>query len=142
MNHWLVKSEPETYSFAQLVADKHTDWTGVRNYQARNFLREMKPGDKVLYYHSGKEKAVVGTATVSRAAFPDPTADPGDKDWSAVELRPGKPLPIPVSLADVRTDPRLSKMFLLTHSRLSVQPVTREEYDHIFRAASTGARPA
>ena len=142
MNHWLVKSEPETYSFAQFVADKHTDWTGVRNYQARNFLRAMKPGDKVLYYHSGKEKAVVGTATVSRGAFPDPTADADGKDWFAIKLQADKPLPAPVSLADVRADPRLSKMFLLSHSRLSVQPVTREEYDHIFRAASTGTRPA
>ena len=139
MNYWLAKSEPETYSFAQLVADKRTDWTGVRNYQARNFLRAMTVGDKVLYYHSGKVKAVVGIATVSRAAFPDPTADPDDNDWSAVELRPAKPLSAPVPLAAVRADPKLSKMFLLSHSRLSVQPVTRDEYDHIVRA---GARPA
>ena len=92
MNYWLVKSEPDTYGWPQFVADRRTDWTGVRNYQARNFLRAMKTGDQVLYYHSGKEKAVVGTATVSRAAFPDPTADPEDADWSAVELCPGKPL--------------------------------------------------
>ncbi len=134
MNHWLAKSEPETYAFAQLVADGRTDWTGVRNYQARNFLRSMKPGDKVLYYHSGKEKAVVGTATVSRAAFPDPTAEPDDADWSAVELCAGKPLPAPVSLAAIRSDPELSSMMLLSHSRLSVQPVTPNEYRRIVRA--------
>ncbi len=135
MNHWLVKSEAETYSWSQLMADKRTDWTGVRNYQARNFLRAMKTGDKVLYYHSGKEKAVVGTATVSRAAFPDPTADPDDNDWSAVELRPAHPLPAPLSLAHIRADPLLGNMWLLNRSRLSVQPVTREEYDHIVHAA-------
>lgn len=133
MNYWLVKSEPETYPWSQLVADRRTDWTGVRNYQARNFLRAMKTGDKVLYYHSGKEKAVVGTATVSRPAFLDPTADPNDQDWSAVELRPAHPLPTPVPLAAIRSDPKLSDMWLLSHSRLSVQPVTREEYDHIVR---------
>lgn len=135
MNHWLVKSEPETYSWSQFVADRRTDWTGVRNYQARNFLRAMQPGDKVLYYHSGKEKTVVGTAKVSRAAFPDPTADPADADWSAVELRPAHPLPAPLPLATIRADPRLNNMWLLRHSRLSVQPVTREEYDHILYAA-------
>ncbi len=132
MNHWLVKSEPETYAWSQLVADQRTDWTGVRNYQSRNFLRAMKTGDKVLYYHSGKEKAVVGTATVFRAAFPDPTADP-DADWSAVEIRPSSPLAEPLPLAVIRADPRLKEMWLLRHSRLSVQPVTREEYDHVLR---------
>ena len=133
MNHWLAKSEPQTYSFAQLVSDKRTDWTGVRNYQARNFLRAMKAGDKVLYYHSGKEKAVVGIAMVSRAAFPDSTAEPHDNDWSAVELRPHESLTSPVLLADIRADPKLSKMLLLSHSRLSVLSVTRDEYEHIVR---------
>ena len=131
MNHWLTKSEPETYSFAQLVADKRTDWTGVRSYQARNFLRAMKVGDQVLYYHSGKEKAVVGLATVTRPAFPDPTADPDEGDWSAVELRAGEPLPAPVTLAAIRTDPSLAKMMLLSHSRLSVQPVSPAEFERI-----------
>ena len=134
MNCWLLKSEPETYSWTQLVKDQRTDWTGVRNYQARNFLRAMQTGDKVLYYHSGKEKAVVGTATISRAAFPDPTADSGNQDWSAVEVRSAHPLFAPLGLASIRTDPRLCKMWLVTHSRLSVQPVAREEYDHIVRA--------
>ena len=133
MNHWLVKSEAETYSFAQLVADKRTDWTGVRNFQARNHLRAMKTGDKVLYYHSGKDKAIVGTATVSRPAFPDPTADPDEGDWFAVELRAAQPLPAPVTLAAARTDPALTHMVLLRNSRLSVQPVTRDEYAHIVR---------
>lgn len=134
MNYWLVKSEPETYSWSQFVADQRTDWTGVRNFQARNFLRAMEPGDQVLYYHSGKEKAVVGTATVSRAAFPDPTADPDDNNWSAVELRPAQALPSPVPLAAIRFDPALSNMFLLRNMRLSVQPVTGDEYQRIVSA--------
>ena len=133
MNHWLVKQEPETYAWSQFVADKRTDWTGVRNFQARNHLRAMKVGDKVLYYHSGKDKAIVGTATVSRAAFPDPTAEADEGDWSAVELRATQPLPSPITLAAVRTNPALNHMVLLKNSRLSVQPVTGDEYAYIVR---------
>lgn len=138
MNHWLVKQEPEDYAFAQLVADKRTDWTGVRNFQARNNLRGMRAGDPVLYYHSGNEKAVVGTAKVARAAFPDPTmeADEAKGQWVAVELRAGKPLKNPVPLAAVKADPVLKNMVLAKNSRLSVMPVTREEYEHILRLAS------
>ena len=132
MNYWLVKTEPETYSWSQFVSDKQTDWTGVRNFQARGHLRAMKTGDKVLFYHSGKEKAIVGTGTVSREAFADPTADDGD--WSAVRLRATHPLSAPLTLAAARTDPFLSDMVLLKNSRLSVQPVTRDEYEHIARA--------
>ena len=132
MNHWLVKQEPEDYSFKQFVADKHTDWTGVRNFQARNNLRAMKTGDAVLYYHSGGEKAVVGVAAVSREAFPDPTADTDERgDWSAVQLRAGKPLARPVTLAQMRADPSLSNLLLLRNSRLSVSPVGHAEYEHI-----------
>ena len=97
MNYWLVKQDPANYPFEQFQKEKKTDWTGVRNYQARNFLRGMKKGDKVLFYHSGDEKSVVGFASVSEPAFPDPTAD--DDGWIAVELKAGKRLGKPVSLA-------------------------------------------
>src|ERR1044072_1299468 len=98
---WMVKQEPETYSWDDFVGDGHTDWTGVRNYQARNNLREMKTGERVLFYHSGKEKAVVGVAEVVKSAYPDPTAD--DAQWVAVDLKPIKPLKNPVPLAALRT---------------------------------------
>ncbi len=133
MNHWLVKQEPATYSWSRFVADGRTDWTGVRNYLARNFLREMAVGDPVLYYHSVEEKSVVGLASVSREAFPDPTADEGD--WSAVELRPEHPFENPVALATMRADPKLKNLAFLRQSRLSVSPVTRAEYQHILRLA-------
>lgn len=131
MKRWLVKQEPDAYPWSQLVADGRTDWTGVRNFQARNFLREMRMGDPVLYYHSVTEKCVVGVAVVSRTAFPDPTAEEGD--WSAVELRPREALPNPVPLAALRQDPKLGNLPLLRQSRLSVLPVTRAEYDAILR---------
>ncbi len=135
MNHWLVKQEPETYPFSQLVSEKRTDWTGVRNFQARNNLRAMKKGDQVLYYHSGDEKAVVGTAHVSREAFADPTVDADDRagDWSAVELSAGAALHRPVTLAEIKADPACAAMLLVRQSRLSVMPVTRAEYEHILR---------
>ena len=135
MNHWLVKQEPGDYSFAQFSKDKRTDWTGVRNFQARNFLREMKAGDAVLYYHSGDERAIVGTAKVTRAAFPDPTMEPGEEKgaWVAVELQAGKALKRALTLAEVKTDPDLRKLLLVTHSRLSVMSVSAEEYLHVLR---------
>ena len=133
MKHWLVKQEPEAYPWSQLAVDGYTTWTGVRNFQARNFLREMAVGDTVLYYHSVTEKCVVGIATVSREAFPDPTTDEGD--WSAVELRPARPLTNPVSLARIKAEPQLSKLPLLRQSRLSVLPVTHEEFECILRLA-------
>ena len=125
MNHWLVKSEPEAYSFAQFVKDKKTNWTGVRNFAARNFLRTMARGDEVFFYHSMTDKAVVGLATVSKTAFADPTVEPGEKgDWSCVELKASAALPRPVTLAEIKTTPALAKMELLRQSRLSVVPVT------------------
>ncbi len=128
MNHWLVKSEPETYSFDQFRRDKKTNWTGVRNFAARNFLRAMARGDEVFVYHSMTDKAVVGLATVSKTAFPDPTVEPGEKgEWSCVELAAGKPLPRPVTLAQIKATPALKKMELLRQSRLSVSPVRPEE---------------
>ncbi len=135
MHYWLVKQEPEAYAFAQFVADGKTKWTGVRNFQARNFLRGMQTGDRVLYYHSGKDKAVVGTATVTRAAFPDPTADADTAGWVAVELQAGEPVKNPVSLAAIKADPKLSNLLLVRHSRLSVMPMERAEFEHILSLA-------
>lgn len=129
MNYWLVKQEPSTYSFDDFRKEKKTDWTGVRNYMARNFLRDMKKGDNVLFYHSGDEKAVVGFATVSKAAFPDPTAD--DDAWVAVELKAGKPFKRPVLLSDIKADPKLANMLLVKNSRISVMSVTEDEYDQV-----------
>src|SRR5438105_2437031 len=121
MNYWLVKSEPEAYSWSDLVKDGRTAWTGVRNFQARNNLRAMKPGDFVLFYHSVSDKQVVGLARVAKAAYPDPTADEGD--WSSVDLAPVKPLKKPVSLETVKADKALKDLPLVRHSRLSVTPV-------------------
>src|SRR6202012_5508751 len=103
VKHWLVKSEPETYSFAQLRKDKTTAWTGVRNFAARNFLKAMTKGDEVFFYHSVSEKAVVGIATVTKTAYPDPTADAGQKDtWFCVDVKANKSLPRPVSLEEIK----------------------------------------
>lgn len=127
--YWLVKQEPSQYPFAQLVAEGRTVWDGVRNYQARNNLRAMRPGDRVLYYHSGSETAVVGLAEVSREAFPDPTTD--DPRWVAVELKPVKALRRPVTLETIKADPVLREIPLVRQSRLSVMPLTRAAFDRI-----------
>ncbi|MEP6704745.1 MAG: EVE domain-containing protein [Acidobacteriota bacterium] len=129
MNYWLVKQEPESYSFADFQKEGKTDWTGVRNFTARNNLKAMKVGDKVFYYHSGDDRAVVGLAKVSKAAFPDPTADEGS--WVAVELEAGKPLKNPVTLTAVKANKKLAEMKLVKLSRLSVSPVTKEEFEEI-----------
>jgi predicted RNA-binding protein with PUA-like domain len=136
VNHWLVKSEPEAYSFDQLRRDKTTAWTGVRNYTARNFLRAMKKGDEVFFYHSMTDKAIVGLATVSKEAFPDPTVEADEKgDWSCVEIKAGKALPKPVTLEQVKATPALKAMALLKQSRLSVQPVLAAEATILRRLA-------
>jgi predicted RNA-binding protein with PUA-like domain len=127
--HWMVKQEPEAYSWDDLVDEGRTDWTGVRNYQARNNLREMKSGDTVLFYHSGKDKAVVGVAEVVKGAYPDPTAD--DPQWVAVDIKPIKALNAPVPLAAIRYDKRLSGLPLIRQSQLSVMPLTKDEFDAI-----------
>jgi len=131
MNYWLVKQDPANYPFEQFQKEKKTDWTGVRNYQARNFLRDMKKGDEVLFYHSGDEKAVVGFASVSKPAFPDPTAD--DDAWIAVELKAGKKLRRPVSLAEVKADPKLANILLVRNGRISVMSLTKAEFDRIVK---------
>ncbi|WP_460614013.1 EVE domain-containing protein [Hymenobacter seoulensis] len=135
MNHWLVKSEPAAYSWADFNRDGSTDWTGVRNFQARNFLQQMQPGDLVLYYHSVTDKQVVGVATVAAAAAPDATAEAGS-GWVAVHLQPHEPLPRPVSLAQIKQDERLTQIGLLRQSRLSVMPLKPEEFDVILELGS------
>ena len=126
-NYWMVKQEPETYSWDDFVADGKTDWSGVRNYQARNNLRQMSAGESVLFYHSGKDKAVVGLAEVIKAAYPDPTAN--DEQWVAVDLKPVRKLKNPVPLAAIRYDKRLSGLPLIRQSQLSVMPLTKDEFD-------------
>lgn len=127
MNYWLVKQEPGKYSFDDFVRDKKTVWDGVRNYQARNNLREMKRGDKVLFYHSGSEKAVVGAAEVSRESFPDPA----DEKWIAVEIKPVEKFKGAVTLNEIKAEKSLENIALIKQSRLSVLPLTREEFDTI-----------
>jgi predicted RNA-binding protein with PUA-like domain len=134
MNYWLVKQDPANYPFEQFQKEKTTDWTGVRNYQARNFLRDMKKGDDVLFYHSGDEKAVVGFASVSKPAFPDPTAD--EDAWIAVELKAGKKFKTPVTLAQVKSDPKLANILLVKNGRISVMLLTKAEFDQIVKMAS------
>lgn len=122
---WLVKSEPSAYSWEQLEKDKQTDWTGVRNYAARNHLKAMKKGDEVFYYHSNEGLAIVGIAKVSKEFFRDPTTE--EEAWVAVELKPLKKLKTPVTLDVIKKDKRLKDMALVRIGRLSVQPVTDAE---------------
>jgi predicted RNA-binding protein with PUA-like domain len=129
MNYWLVKSEPETYSWSDFVKDGKTSWTGVRNFAARLHLRAMKKGDTVFYYHSGDAKEIVGLAKVVKEAYPDPTATEGD--WSCVDLVAEKPLTNPVSLQSIKADKNLKEMKLVKISRLSVSPVTKEQFDRV-----------
>src|SRR5207249_11356220 len=126
---WLVKQEPEKYSWDDFVRDGRTDWTGVRNFQARNNLKQMKAGDRVLFYHSSTGKCVVGIAEVARAAYADPTAD--DPQWVAVDIKPVKPLKETVPLASIRYNPKLSNLPLIRQSQLSVMALTKEEFDTI-----------
>jgi len=132
-NYWLVKSEPTAYSFDQLVKDKRTVWDGVRNFQARNNLKAMKAGDRVLFYHSVVGTAVVGIAEVEREAYPDPKA--ADAGWVAVDLIPVKALKRPVTLDEIKAEPSLGDIALVRQGRLSVQPLTREAFDTIVALA-------
>ena len=127
MNYWMVKQEPDSYSWDDFVKDGKTDWTGVRNFQARNNLRAMKKGDKVLFYHSNIGKEVVGIAKVTRPEFPDPT----DEKWVAVELSPVKPLKKPVGLAQIKANLALANIGLLRQSQLSVMSLTKDEFEEI-----------
>ena len=128
MRYWLFKSEPSTWSWQDQLAKGETgeEWDGVRNYQARNFMREMEVGDRGFFYHSQTEKAVVGTVEVIARAHPDSTTD--DPRWECVDIRALETAPRPVTLEEIKADPRLSEMVLVRNSRLSVQPVTPEEW--------------
>jgi len=128
-NYWLVKSEPDSYSWSDLVKEKKTSWSGVRNFTARNNLRNMRVGDEVLFYHSVTDKAVVGIAKVVRATYPDPTAKEGD--WSTVDLAPLRPLRQPISLDQIKAAPRLKNISLVRQSRLSVHALTPAEFREI-----------
>lgn len=132
MNYWMVKSEPASYSWDDFSAKQEEVWDGVRNYQARNYLRDMRLGDAVLFYHSGKDKAVVGIAEVSQEAFPDPK----DSAWIAVKLKAKRPLKSPVTLEMIKTEYRLSELPMLKQSRLSVLPVGKEEFDLLLKMGS------
>ena len=127
--YWLCKSEPETYSFFTLLKEKTTNWNDVRNYQARNFLRQMKKTDLVLIYHSGDTKAVVGIAQVTKEAYPD--IDPEGGDWVQVDLKAVKAFKEPVTLATIKSEAKLAKIPLIKQSRLSVMPVTAAEFAHL-----------
>ena len=133
MNYWLVKSEPSTYGWEQLVKDKKTTWDGVRNYAARIHLKSMKKGDEVLFYHSNEGMEIVGIAKVNREAYPDPTTE--DAAWVAVDLKPYKKLKNPVSLTQIKADKRLNDMALVRIGRLSVQPVAEIEWEIIMEMA-------
>jgi predicted RNA-binding protein with PUA-like domain len=134
-NYWLVKSEPEAYSWTTLVKDGQTAWTGVRNFTARLNLRAMKKGDAVCFYHSVTGKEVVGVARVEREAYPDATATEGD--WSCVDLVPVKALKNPISLATIKADKILQDLPLVRQSRLSVSPLTAAQFQHLLALAET-----
>ncbi|MDO8968377.1 EVE domain-containing protein [Algoriphagus sp.] len=127
MNYWMVKTEPSSYSWEDFVKKGEDIWDGVRNYQARNFLKEMQQGDPVLFYHSGKDKAVVGIAEVSAEAFPDPK----EETWVAVSLKAKQALKNPVTLETIKAEDGLTEMLMLRQSRLSVMSVTKEEFNLI-----------
>lgn len=135
MNYWLVKSEPFKYSWDQLLKDKKTFWDGVRNYAARNNLRDMKNGDEVFFYHSNEGLEIVGIAMVVKEAYHDPTTD--NKNWVVVDLSPVRALKKPVSLAEIKQDSQLENMELVKNSRLSVQKVTPAEWKHILKMSGT-----
>ena len=135
MNYWLVKQEPEAYSWADLLRDGRTEWTGVRSFQARNNLRAMKKEDPVFFYHSVTDKKVVGLARVEREAYPDPTADGGD--WVSVDLVPVKPLAASVSLEEIKADRILRVIPLVKQGRLSVMPLTREQFERLLKLSQT-----
>ncbi len=134
MNHWLVKSEPVKYSWEQFEKDGKAVWDGVRNYQARNNLQAMKKGDLVMYYHSNEGMCVVGIAKVVKEFYPDPTTD--DARWVVVDLVPHKKLKKPVTLETIKADDTLQNVGLIRQGRLSVMPLTKDEFDRILKLGS------
>jgi predicted RNA-binding protein with PUA-like domain len=139
MSYWLFKSEPETWSWAQQKAKGKVgeEWTGVRNFQARNHMRAMKQGDLGFFYHSGADKEIVGIVEVTATAHPDSTDKTGQ--WVCVDIRALRDVPQPVSMADIKAEPRLKSMILVRNSRLSVQPVTADEWRHICKMGGAEA---
>lgn len=131
MKYWLVKSEPSTYSWDDLLKDGWTYWDGVRNYQARNNLKDMQKGDQVLFYHSNKGLEIVGVAKVIREYYPDPTTE--DERWVVVDIEPEQALKNPVTLSEIKSDGNLKNISLIKQSRLSVMPVTKKEYEVILK---------
>lgn len=129
MNYWLLKTEPDTFSWQDLEKAGKATWDGVRNFQARNHLKSMKKGDLAFIYHTGDEKSVVGIARVEKEFYPEP----GDKDWVVVDLKPEKKLKKPVTLAQIKADRELKEMVLVRVSRLSVQPVEKAEFDRVVK---------
>lgn len=137
MNHWLVKTEPDAFSWQQQVENGVEPWTGVRGYAARNYLQAMAKGDRAFFYHSNQGKEIVGIVAVARTAYPDPTAASGD--WVAVDMKAVRPVPKPVTLAAVKADPALQELLLVTQSRLSVMPVSASHWKHICKLGGVRA---
>jgi len=135
MPFWLVKQEPSKYSWEEFLKDKKTYWDGVRNYQARNNLQAMKKGDQVFFYHSVVGKQIVGIAQVTRESYPDPTTD--DPAWVVVDLKPIKSFKVPVTLAQIKSHPKLNEIALVKQSRLSVIPLTQSEFKIILGLGKT-----
>ena len=138
-HYWLMKTEPETFSFEDLIRDKKTSWDGVRNYQARNNLKRMKNGDQVLIYHSVKRREVVGIAEVIREAYPDTTENtPAEKGWVMVDVKPIRVLKRPVTLDEIKKESALKDIALIRQSRLSVMPLLKSEFDLIKKRGESG----
>lgn len=135
MNYWLLKTEPEVYSWERFVEDKKTRWEGVRNYQARNNLREMKSGDLAFIYHSGEEKMIMGVGRICSDPYDDPTSSEGK--WTVVDIEAVTPLVRPISLDEVKNTYLLNVMPLATQSRLSVQPVSEQQWNLLLKIAKT-----
>ena len=138
MNYWLVKTEPEAFSWDQQVANRIEPWTGVRSHQAKTNLKAMQKGDRAFFYHSNTGKEIVGVVQVARAAYPDPTAEDGD--WVCVDMQAVGPVKRPVTLAAMKADPALEGFSLLKLSRLSVVPVAAEHWAHICKLAGFPVR--
>ena len=135
---WIIKQEPSQYNWKQFEKDKETYWDGVRNYQARNNLKNMKKGDNLLFYHSVVGKEIVGIAEVTREAYPDPTTD--DERWVVVDLKPIKPFKVPVTLEEIKTHKELSEIALIKQTRLSVIPITKKEFQVLLKLGKTSLK--
>ena len=135
---WIIKQEPSQYNWKQFEKDKETYWDGVRNYQARNNLRNMKKGDNLLFYHSVVGKEIVGIAEVTKEAYPDPTTD--DERWVVVDLKPIKPFKVPVTLEEIKTHKELSEIALIKQTRLSVIPITKKEFQVLLKLGKTSLK--